>query len=398
MFVGMIKKCTITIVLSSWAVISFAQGNKIEKVLDYWAEIKNYQCECTYSFDFPFQFEFQATTTVGRSQQEQDIGFYYDIRYIKTEKNESQVSEFAVYNGAACYHSFKGEITQITRKEKPEAFKDKEFEASTGKGVAPAVHKSPSLFPHMLFEVEKEFKNDTLKYEVKKDTVINNTHCFHFQLKQKIIVKDIYIDSNSLLPVLYSAYVESDRGNQTRIASYSNFRLINQVPNGYFKEKNLLPGNWEAMKRKPRKQKDFIGKPAANWALPMLEGDSIALSQLKGKVVLLEFTATWCGYCWEAAVVMNNLHKHLKENKDIVLLSIFSSDVDNKELIEKFAQKHKIENTILYNASHVGKEYEVLGYPTFFIVGKDGVIVGHYKGFSKDLGDKVEKELLELAG
>lgn len=141
----------------------------------------------------------------------------------------------------------------------------------------------------------------------------------------------------------------------------------------------------------------MTGKKAPGWTLPVLNNESaLTLNQLKGKVILLEFTATWCIHCIEAAEMMKSLDKKLKGNPDIVLLSVFSSSADDKEKILKFAEKHQITNKVLYDAKTIGDTYQVNGYPTFFIIDNTGSIIKEYRGYGEGTEQVIFEDLTKL--
>ena len=141
----------------------------------------------------------------------------------------------------------------------------------------------------------------------------------------------------------------------------------------------------------------LIGKKAPDWSLPILgENMKISIRDLKGKYILLEFTATWCAHCIEAANMMNRLEEQFGDSEDVALLSIFSSDIDKKEGIQKFAEKLNLKSTILYSASDVGELYQVYSYPNFIIVSPEGKVFMNFPGYSEGVEKNIVNVLTEL--
>jgi thiol-disulfide isomerase/thioredoxin len=98
---------------------------------------------------------------------------------------------------------------------------------------------------------------------------------------------------------------------------------------------------------------------------------SVSLDGLKGKVVVLDFWATWCGPCRKAMPVLERLEKELGP-KGLVVLGISSEEQPD---IERFLQQNPLGYTIVHDAgSEVKQDYEVQSLPTLFVVDKKGIV------------------------
>ncbi len=117
-----------------------------------------------------------------------------------------------------------------------------------------------------------------------------------------------------------------------------------------------------------------VGQPAPNFTLTDINGNQVSLSDFAGKVVYLDFWASWCGPCLQQIPSARELKKRM-EGKDVVFLYV-SLDEDQDAWRKKVAEE-KIEGVHL-NApgfqQEVAKLYNVRGVPTFFIIGQDGLI------------------------
>lgn len=119
-----------------------------------------------------------------------------------------------------------------------------------------------------------------------------------------------------------------------------------------------------------------IGKPAPDFTLKDLNGEDVSLSDYKGQYVLINFWATWCGYC---DMEMPDLQKFDDENEDLVVLAVDvkekSSDVS--DYIIKNGYDFKV---ILDSEGRIANTYRVSGFPTSYFVDKEGLLQGVVPG------------------
>lgn len=118
-------------------------------------------------------------------------------------------------------------------------------------------------------------------------------------------------------------------------------------------------------------------------------------ADLKGKVVLLDFWASWCGPCKESFPAMEDLHKKYGE-KGLIILAI---NVDeNVAAMKDFLKEHAASFTIVHDATKklVGTA-NISSMPTSFLLDKDGKVAVVHKGFhGKDTVKQYEAEIEKL--
>lgn len=144
--------------------------------------------------------------------------------------------------------------------------------------------------------------------------------------------------------------------------------------------------------KKPEPPKEERGN-APDFTLPRLQGGEFTLSSLEGKVIILNFWASWCGPCRREVSELISLYKEYKpQGLEIVGISL---DRD-REAVESFAQKEGINYTIvLGNQDVVAKYGGIQGIPTTFIIDRNRNIVKKYEGFhSKAVFENEIKKLL----
>jgi cytochrome c biogenesis protein CcmG, thiol:disulfide interchange protein DsbE len=122
------------------------------------------------------------------------------------------------------------------------------------------------------------------------------------------------------------------------------------------------------------------GKMATDFKLPGLDGQTISLSSLRGKVVFLNVWATWCPPCREEMPSIEALYEKFKDDKDFVVLAV-SQDSDGRAPVASYVEKHGLKFDVLLDPENrVGEAYDVSGIPETFIIDQHGRIVAHHVG------------------
>jgi thiol-disulfide isomerase/thioredoxin len=134
--------------------------------------------------------------------------------------------------------------------------------------------------------------------------------------------------------------------------------------------------------------------PGFDFDLPDLNGKIVSLEGFKGKVLVINFWATWCPPCEEEILKLNQLYKEYK-NEGLVVIGI-ALDKDSLNLVEPFVREKKIGYPILVGNEQVLRGVkDFSGVPTTLIVNQKGNIQKKYNGsFDKDDLEKSLKELL----
>ncbi len=137
-----------------------------------------------------------------------------------------------------------------------------------------------------------------------------------------------------------------------------------------------------------------VGNVAPDFTLESLAGKKIVLSELRGKVVLLDFWATWCPPCRYSTPIMVRLNEKMK-GKDFALIAV-SMD-DSLDPVIPYVKHAKVQHTVAHDATgNVAYRYRVGSLPTFMIVDKEGIIRRKYIGLSQSMEHEMEREIMSL--
>jgi peroxiredoxin len=231
------------------------------------------------------------------------------------------------------------------------------------------------------------------------DTTINNNRSYFYRV--------ISINTSTYLPLHSKSITSTPFGSQIIETTLSNYllndkKISNEVFSGntiaaYFKKVEFNPDNFYK-NGKTTEIKLQPNQKAPEWTLPTIEGENIALSDLKGKVILLEFSGVHCGYCLVAVPKLNVIHK--KFNADnFKLVSVYSDEI--KEKLIKYKERYNIQYTLLYDKGGDGKEplsekYGVSGIPSFVLIKQDGSISNIWVGYQEKIAEIIGKEIEKL--
>ena len=122
-----------------------------------------------------------------------------------------------------------------------------------------------------------------------------------------------------------------------------------------------------------------IGSQAAEFALTDLSGKTVHLSDFKGRVVIVDFWATWCGPCRMEIPDFVRLQSKYRE-KGLAIVGL-SMDADGEKSVKPFADEHDINYTMLIANDETAKSYGgIQAIPTTFVIDRQGKIVQKFLG------------------
>lgn len=124
----------------------------------------------------------------------------------------------------------------------------------------------------------------------------------------------------------------------------------------------------------PENTSVLVGDIAPDFQLEDTKGNKVSLASLRGKIVLVNFWATWCPPCKEEMPSMEKLYE-VMSGEDFVMLAVNAED-NGRTVVPQFLKKTPYNFPILYDDKGVVQRlYGVFKFPETFIVGKDGTIL-----------------------
>ncbi|HTY35896.1 MAG TPA: redoxin domain-containing protein [Bacteroidota bacterium] len=217
-------------------------------------------------------------------------------------------------------------------------------------------------------------------------------------------------DDTSVNQRLVEAYLKNGDNDKAMAAAAdfvqkgkSNDKIVEAYKAAYIKVKGSDKGFEEMMAQAKQSGKDElrkelaknrVNKPAIDFALKSIDGKIVKLADLRGKVVVLDFWATWCGPCKASFPYLQQVYNKYKDNPKIMILALNTwenvSGKEREDLVKKFMADNKYTFPVLYDEGFVEK-YGVEGIPTKFVIDKKGMIQFKTIGFT---GDKMVDEMI----
>jgi thiol-disulfide isomerase/thioredoxin len=140
-----------------------------------------------------------------------------------------------------------------------------------------------------------------------------------------------------------------------------------------------------------------LNLPAIQGTFSTMDGKPVRLADLKGKVVMIDFWATWCGPCKKSFPAMQEMYEEYKNNKDVqfLIVNVWERSEDRKKAVQGFMKKHPTYSFDVFfdlKDEVVGK-FGVTGIPTKFYLDRNGKV--QYKEVGYKPPSEFKREMRE---
>lgn len=263
------------------------------------------------------------------------------------------------------------------------------------------VYEELGLRPLIALKYLKNNSENIDSVEVNKNIFQDSRNCIKFTvyLKDHFPINntrtDFYIDSNTHFLVSYKFWSSLYSNPQYIEYKYDSVKIDQPGFENLWMSKFIISKGYKwydglticSLKSFKVKTDSLIGNSAPEWELNDLFGKKYTLSELKGKVILMDFWFRGCGLCLKSMPVLESIYGKYKNNGLIVLgLNPFDT---NKKTLLSFIEKKQITYSVIINTGKIETQYPVAVYPTLFIIDRTGKIFKIIEGYD----EKFEKEL-----
>lgn len=205
----------------------------------------------------------------------------------------------------------------------------------------------------------------------------------------------IFFEKNNSIPKKIIRYTEVENTADLVTLSIRDVRIDCKFPNKFFSifntKTSLDKGDHNLVVRDSPEVENLnasllpIGTIAPNWELTNSDGKKRQLSDYKGKVVIMDFWATWCAPCIKAQPQLQTIHNTFK---NVVVIGMDYLDRNNIDLNE-YKKKNKLSYEMVLNSERIAEAYKVRVLPTVYVIDKSGKIIYSALGYNEK-----EEELL----
>lgn len=210
-------------------------------------------------------------------------------------------------------------------------------------------------------------------------------------------VRHFWINTMDMVPVQFSESIVLGMNKDTMV-QYDLFTLDKYEINMPFDEGkvslSVVPAYVNLKEYTPYTQPEPlpIDTIAPLWSFPSLAEDTVRLEELKGKLVLLDFFYKSCFPCMQALPALQSLHERYKD-QGLVVIGMDPYD-DKEDNLPDFLAKRDVDYTVLYASRDIAKAYRVNGYPTMFLIDKEGKIIHIQEGYGEGTEARLEEIIL----
>lgn len=141
---------------------------------------------------------------------------------------------------------------------------------------------------------------------------------------------------------------------------------------------------------------DLVGKRAPDFTLPDMSGRNVSLASFKGRVVIINFWATWCPPCRSEMPSLNRLYKEYK-SKGLVVLAVSTDRTSGA--VKDYLTGNPFDFPILLDPENsISRRFRVFSIPTSFLIDKNSIIAQRYIGEENWDSPEIRSKTKEVLG
>jgi peroxiredoxin len=137
----------------------------------------------------------------------------------------------------------------------------------------------------------------------------------------------------------------------------------------FFRESSLLPSD------------STVAAPSLT--LPSMKGEMFEHSELAGKNTVVYFFAPWCHVCHASIGNLEDFYQDKKGDVNVVAVAL---SYDSRNEIAEFVADKQLSFPVLLGTNELMSEYQINGFPSYYVLDGDGIIIAKSQGYSTELG------------
>lgn len=249
-----------------------------------------------------------------------------------------------------------------------------------------------------------ELKANPKKIIRKADTIYNGNKVYDFLIKKYDTISNgnhdfthaqVLVDQKTMLPV----YLKETGAGSTfkggillgRLEFYEEVMIYDVLINKNIK---IMPFDSSGFSLPNTKMLDN-GDTSPPLSLKSISGTDISPASFKNKLLLVVFGATSCPANPLANPVLNRLHAKFSAN-DFSVVNIYTSETS--EQVKKYIESNNLKFPVYIGERKLGKDFQTLGTPNFYLIGRDGKIVRSSDGYSENLEANMTEDIVKILG
>jgi thiol-disulfide isomerase/thioredoxin len=369
------------------------------------------QIETTYKQASSMHDDVNQTISITGDGPGQTMQIHYDQYYQQPDKTsivlKSEGMEFCLYADGKDMTIYFPKGKKYTQEKSPGTISDCLAKSFFGQSVVPGGSIFSVIF--LLKDSVALIKKEYTSVDLGADETIDGRECHHLIFHHADMDADVYVGiKDSLVWKVRSNLTNFVKKQHAELQANANLSIIFEEIHSEIESGVKIPAsNFEftppegAVKTdnlfsQPEPQtKASIGKQAENFALSGLkEGSTIKLEDYKGKVVMIDFWATWCGPCRKELPILQKMYDQFKEKKFIF---IAVNSMEQPQKVQDFITKAGYTFPVaLDKEGAITQKYGVTAYPTLFLIDASGKIQNVHLGVEPNIEKTLPQEIETL--